>query len=113
MHKRFAAILLCSALISTMGAAQNHTPAVSALPKVRTVTAFVRLDRAGYRAQVAEALKLLRTAKEALTRAGYEVETLRITTQPFPEYTRGMSAEQALVFFRDYDKLSQQEGFTP
>jgi uncharacterized protein len=120
MHKPFAAVLLFSVFITTMGAAQSSPgaaqsppPAASSLPKVRTVTAFVRLDRAAYRAQAAEALKLLRAAKEALTRAGYEVETLRITTQPFPEYTRGMSAEQALEFFRDYDKLAQQEGFTP
>ena len=65
------------------------------LPKVRTVTAFVRLDRANYQAQVAEALKMLRAAKDALTKAGYEVETIRITTQPFPEYTKGLTADQA------------------
>lgn len=112
MHKRFtAALLLFLFFIANIALAQS-SPA-SPLPKVRAVTAFIRLDRASYRAQVADALKLLHAAKAAFTQAGYEVETIRITTQPFPEYTRGMSAEQALQFFRDYDKLAQQEGFTP
>jgi uncharacterized protein len=119
MRKPFA-VLLLSVFLALMGEAQSARPSSASLPlssvslpKIRTVTAFVRLDRAAYRAQVAEALKLLRAAKEALTRAGYEVETIRITTQPFPEFIRGMSAEQALDFFREFDKLSQQEGFTP
>ena len=82
-------------------------------PKVRTITAFVRLDRATYRAQVDEALKMLRQAKAEFVKAGYEVETIRITSQPFPEYIAGLSAEQALEFFREYDQLAQREGFAP
>ena len=99
-------------VFSTIAAAQSGSPAPS-LPKLRTVTAFVRLDRTSYRTQVADALKLLHAAKDAFTKAGYEVETIRITTQPFPEFTRGLSAEQALAFFKELDKLSLQEGFTP
>jgi uncharacterized protein (UPF0210 family) len=113
MHKRSAVALLPLLLATAMGMAQSSQPAASALPKIRTVTAFVRLDRAAYRAQVADALKMLHAAKDAFIKAGYEVETIRITTQPFPEFTKGLSAEQALEFFRDYDKLAQQEGFTP
>jgi len=99
-------------VFSTIVAAQSGSPAPSR-PKLRTVTAFVRLDRTSYRTQVADALKLLHAAKDAFTKAGYEVETIRITTQPFPEFTRGLSAEQALAFFKELDKLSLQEGFTP
>jgi uncharacterized protein (UPF0210 family) len=113
MHKRSAAILLPLLLTAAIGAAQSSQPVPASPPKVRTVTAFVRLDRATWRAQVADALKTLRAAKDALIRAGYEVETIRITTQSFPEFTKGLSAEQTLEFFRDYDKLAQQEGFTP
>jgi uncharacterized protein len=128
MHKQFAFFFLVvlTALVTLSGAtsaaqgapatapsALGAPSAISSSPKIRTVTAFVRLDRGAYTAQVADALKLLRAAKDALTEAGYEVETIRITTQPFPEYTRGLSAEQALQFFRDYDKLAQQQGFSP
>lgn len=83
------------------------------LPKIRTVTAFIRLDRRAYRSQVEKALTFLRAAKAELTKAGYEVETVRITTQPFPEYTKGLTPEQALAFFHEYDALAQKEGFTP
>jgi uncharacterized protein (UPF0210 family) len=113
MHKRLSAALLLMLLTAAVGhtqASQSNTPP---LPKLRTVTAFVRLDRANYQAQVAEALKMLRAARGAFTKAGYEVETIRITTQPFPEFTKGLTAEQALEFFHAFDKLAQKEEFTP
>ena len=119
MIKRFA-ITLLFLLAASIGFAQSPSTN-AALPnarpqtgaKVRAITAFVRLNRATYQTQVAEALKMLRAAKDAFSKAGYEVETLRITTQPFPEYTKGLTPEQALEFFHAYDKLAQQEGFTP
>jgi uncharacterized protein len=80
-------------------------------PKVRAITAFVRLDRAQYEQQIQETVKFLHQAKVAFEKSGYEVETIRITTQPFPEYTRGMTDEQVLAFFRDYDALAVKEGF--
>jgi len=121
MPKRFAVALLSLLLTASMAFAQGsatNAPSTNAalpkiVPKIRTVTAFVRLNRTTYQAQVAEALKMLHTAKDAFAKAGYEVETLRITTQSFPEYTKGLTAEQSLEFFHAYDKLAQQEGFTP
>lgn len=80
-------------------------------PKVRAITAFLRLDRARYQAQVGDTLVFLRKAKAEFEKAGYEVETLRISTQPFPEYTRGLTRAQALAFFREYDALAGKENF--
>src|SRR5215471_9900103 len=114
MRKRIATIVLGSLWVLCVAAAQAQQPATPASrPKVRTVTAFVRLDRESYRSQVADALKILRAAKGELTAAGYEVETIRITSQPFPDYIKGLSVEQALAFFHEYDKLAKEEGFTP
>jgi uncharacterized protein (UPF0210 family) len=113
MHKSLASALLFLLVIASGAGAQSPAKTAPSLPKVRTVTAFVRLDRANYRTQVADALKMLRAAKDALSKAGYEVETIRITTQPFPQYTTGLTPEQTLQFFHDYDKLAKQEGFTP
>jgi uncharacterized protein (UPF0210 family) len=113
MPKRFAIALLYLFLAAPCCFPQSPTSSASQLPKVRTVTAFVRLDRATYQVQVSEALKMLAVAKAALTKAGYEVETIRITTQPFPEYTKGLTADQALEFFRAFDQLAQKENFTP
>jgi uncharacterized protein (UPF0210 family) len=78
-------------------------------PKVRTITAFIRLDAGQYTQQVADALTMLRNAKARYELAGYEVESIRITTQPFPEYTHGLTKEATLAFFHDLDNLAKKE----
>ena len=78
-------------------------------PKVRAITAFIRLDPSQYKKQIADTLAMLRNAKSRFELAGYEVQTIRITTQPFPEYTQGMSKQEILAFFHDFDTLAKQE----
>jgi uncharacterized protein len=80
-------------------------------PKIRAITAFIRLDRAHYKEQIQDTLHFLRQAKSAFEKSGFEVETIRITTQPFPEYTHDLSEAEALAFFSDYDALAVKEGF--
>jgi len=82
-----------------------------AKPKVRAITAFLKLDRTQYREQIQETLRMLRQARRAVEAGGYQVEGVRITTQPFPDYTRGLSRPDALRFFREYDALAIQESF--
>ena len=90
-------------------AARQEAPAPK--PKIRAVTAFIRLERPRYKEQIQTTLEFLRQAKAAFTKKGYDVETIRITTQPFPEYTKDLSSGQALAFLRDYDALAVKEGF--
>jgi uncharacterized protein (UPF0210 family) len=97
----FLAFLLFAAAVLSTPAAEK--------PKVRAITAFIRLDPSQYKDQVADSLKMLRNAKARFELAGYEVQTIRITTQPFPEYTRGMSKQAVLAFFHDFDTLAKQE----
>ncbi len=97
-----SALLFVAAIMPASGAEK---------PKVRTITAFLRLDTKQYRQQIADALTMLRAAKSEYEKAGYLVETIRIATQPFPEYTRGMSKQAALAFFHDLDNLAKQENF--
>jgi uncharacterized protein (UPF0210 family) len=104
-------VLVFFALLSTTVPAQQT--ASTPHPRIRAITAFIRMDQQNYRSQVAEALTMLRAAKADFSKAGYEVETIRITTQPFPEIIKGLTNQQALDFFHDYDKLAQQEGFAP
>jgi len=80
-------------------------------PRIRTITAFINLDPAEYKQQVAETMQMLRRAKTIFESRGFEVQTLRIATQPFPEYTKGMSTQQAVAFFKDYDALAEKEKF--
>jgi uncharacterized protein (UPF0210 family) len=102
-HVAILGTLLFAAVVAPTSAAEK--------PKVRTITAFVRLDTTQYKQQITDTLTMLRNAKARFELAGYEVETIRISTQPFPEYTRGMSKQAMLAFFHDLDNLAKQENF--
>jgi len=80
-------------------------------PRVRAITAFVSIDPTTYVKQIQDALVMLRKAKSAFEKGGYEVQTIRITTQPFPQYTRGITKAEALEFFKGFDALSKTESF--
>ncbi len=112
MKLRFIAAAYLLALLF-LGVCHAQPVSSGSLPKIRTVTAFIRLDRQSYRSQIEKALTFLRAAKAEFTKAGYDVETIRITTQPFPEYIKGLTPAQALAFFHEYDALAQKEEFTP
>jgi len=105
----FALCLSLALSLAALSRASDEAPAPK--PKIRAVTAFVRLERPRYQEQIAETLRFLRQAKSAFEKKGYEVETIRITTQPFTEYTKGLSTDAALAFFRDYDALAVKDGF--
>src|SRR4029077_8129782 len=91
--------------------AQQNAVAGQEKPKIRAITAFINLDRAQYQVQVADALKMLRRAQTILGSRGYAVQKSRISTQPFPEYTKGLTTEQAVAFFKQYDALATQQKF--
>jgi len=91
----------------------SFAQAASSNPKVRAITAFVRLDRATYQKQIAEALGVLRKAKSGFESSGYEVESLRITTQPLGELVAGLPEEQAFDFLKQLDDYSVKETFIP
>jgi len=82
-------------------------------PKVRAITAFVTIDRAHYQAQIGDTLRMLRAGRAAFEKGGFEVQSIRIVTQPFPEYIRGLSKDEALAFCRAFDELAQKEQFEP
>ncbi len=48
-----------------------------------------------------------------LKTAGYQVQTLRLTTQSLGEFIAGMANEQALAFLARLDQLSVKEDFLP
>jgi len=117
---RSFAALLAFALAVSAGAqtrpqvrprAAAPVPASADKPKVRAITAFINLDRANYRQQVADAVKMLKYARTVFDTRGYPVQSIRISTQPFPQYTVGMTAPQAIAFFKDLDALAQKDGF--
>jgi uncharacterized protein len=99
-------------LFSLAGIADaQQKPAQPEKPKIRAITAFINLDRTQYQPQIADAVKMLKYARTVFESRGFEVQTIRISTQPFPEYTKGLTNEQALAFFRNYDAVAAQEKF--
>jgi uncharacterized protein (UPF0210 family) len=80
-------------------------------PKVRAITAFIHIDAAHYEGQVAEAVKFLNAAREEYKGAGFEVETIRVVTQPLAAYTKGMKHADAVVLLRKFDELAGELGF--
>ena len=103
MRKAVALVLLLASIAFTQ-----------ARPKVRAITAFIRIDATHLDAQVAEAVKFLNAAREEIHKAsGFEVESIRVVTQPLADYTKGMKPADGLALLRKYADLAAKLGFTP
>jgi len=75
-------------------------------PKVRAITAFVNIAPAGYRGELKKVRDVLGEVQKEYETAGYEVQSVRITTQPFPTYVKGMQHAEALKLLQQLDALS-------
>lgn len=110
--KRLAVVALV--FLSLQASAQTESSrSPTSNPKVRAITAFVRLDQARWEQEVEQALGVLRKAKAEFESAGYQVESLRITTQPLGELVAGLSEDSAVSFLGRFDQLSAEEDFIP
>ncbi len=98
--------LAATLALSCTLAAQTPT---AGKPKVRAITAFVRLDAKNYQHQLADALTVLHKTEAEFKSQGYEVETIRFTTQPLADLTSGLSEDQALAFLGQLDQLAVKE----
>jgi uncharacterized protein (UPF0210 family) len=95
MRKLFFALTVVVLVYVT----QTHTTgAAEVRPRIRAVTAFIEIDPNNYASRIEDAQKFLASAKDALNKAGFEGAGGRITTQPFPQYTRGMKNDDAVSF---------------
>ncbi len=105
--KRFlpAIILIAAVFFPPLRAADR------AKPKVRAVTGFITIDAKSYPSQFEEAAKFLTQVRETIQAAGYEVQGIRITTQPFPDYTRGLNRAEALKLLRGISELAGKQHF--
>lgn len=101
---RLLLILCLTLLVAGSVVAEDHVE--KDRPKVRAITAFIRLDPADYKHQLAETVQTLNVAKRKFEQGGWAVETVRVTTQPFPEFVRGLSREKALSLLFDLDNLA-------
>jgi uncharacterized protein (UPF0210 family) len=102
-----AGILLTCLIVSALYAADRPKP------KVRAITGFITIDAKSYASQIADAVKFLSHVRDVVQSAGYDVAGIRISTQPFPEYTRGLSHDDARGVLRGIDDLSATLRFAP
>ena len=100
-------------MVEAASAAAVTQPSPYTKPKVRAITGFLRLDRTTYTQQISDALSVIRAAKAEFEQQGYQVETLRIVTQPLGELVTGLSDADALKFLKTFDDLGKKESFLP
>src|SRR5215831_3518061 len=101
-------LVLCYAILVCLSGAYRASSA-EVRPRIRAVTAFIKIDPGNYAARIEEAQKFLASAKEALNKAGFEGAGGRITTQPFPQYTKGMKTEDAVAFVGKLREAASRE----
>src|SRR2546428_1384605 len=113
--KSFLLALFVSSVCAYLaGSAQPKSSSTTAAPnttapshrfRIRTITAGVNLRNTSDLATVESAIVFLQRAKKKFEDEGYEIQTLRIATQPLPEYLNGKSRGAALADLKAIDGL--------
>src|SRR5438876_10750256 len=88
---------LAPVVIVALAAAPAPRAADPVKPRVRAITGFVTIDAKSYPSQIQETVTFLSQVRDAVKAAGYDVAGIRISTQPFPEFTRGLSHADAMA----------------
>src|SRR5215471_18336669 len=101
--------IVCAVFLVLMCFGARRASSAEVRPRIRAVTAFIEIDSNNYVARVEEAQRFLATAKEALNKAGFEGAGGRITTQPFPQYTKGMKTEEAVALIAKLREAASKE----
>jgi uncharacterized protein len=94
--------------VAAAGGAAAAEGAAAATPPVRAITAFVDLDPARYAEQFRQVAAGLRQAQALFAQDGFTVQTLRITTQPFMKYVRGLDSAHAVTLLERLEDLGRQ-----
>src|SRR5262245_59419334 len=100
--------VLCLVILACVGVLRPVSSA-EVRPRIRAVTAFIEIDPNNYSERIQEAQKFLAAARDALNKAGFEGAGGRITTQPFPQYTKGMSVAGAVAFVGKLREAASKE----
>ncbi|HNP08131.1 MAG TPA: DUF711 family protein [Cyclobacteriaceae bacterium] len=104
----FVQLLICSlivllAIVQTFG--QNKK-----LFHIRTITAGVTLTSLEDTVTIESAIQFLLEAKVEFNNKGYDVQTLRIATQPFYQYLNGKTYDEALPYLVKLDQRVKKSG---
>jgi uncharacterized protein (UPF0210 family) len=103
-RRDFARLLPLAALLplaSTVGA-----PVTENNFRLRTITAGLHMQESGGFDQAEAAIAFLRNAREIFEVKGYEVQTLRLATQPLQEYLPDWSSSQSIQAILALDQFA-------
>jgi len=103
INSRRLAIALLLALMPVKSGAPGSTLEKHPF-KVRTITAGVNLKSTHDLATIEAAMAFLARARKRFEQAGYEVQTVRITTQPLGEYLGARSRDDAIADLTALDR---------
>lgn len=104
------AIAFCVAVIALSACSFSSAARAADKPIIRAITVFAEISPAHLESTLHEAVATLKAAKASFEREGYTVQTIRISTQPFPLLVRNMTQKEALDFFNKYADALQKEG---
>src|SRR5438445_178736 len=80
--------------------------------RVRTVTAGITLNNLDDTTSLSTAIEFLKKAKQAYIDNGYELQTIRISTQNLYKYLNQYSYNDALPFLVRLDKIAQKDNIS-
>lgn len=103
--KKLVGVLVGAALLPFAQSSLRAGPAADHRFKIRTITAGVNLKSTRDLSPIETAIAFLERTKKKFEGAGYDVQTLRITTQPFPSYLGGRDRNEALGDLKALDRL--------
>jgi len=73
--------------------------------RIRTITAGVNLQSTTDLKTIQSAIEFLQHARKKFEQQGYEIQTVRIATQPLPQYLNGKSRAAALADLKKIDEV--------
>jgi uncharacterized protein (UPF0210 family) len=88
---------------------QKKPPATSRRFRIRTITAGVNLDSTNDLKTIESAIDFLQKARKKFEDEGYEIQTVRIATQPLSQYLNGKSRTAALDDLKRIDGVLSEK----
>jgi len=78
--------------------------------KIRTITAGINLAYPEFDTAIRRAVDFAVRARSLFIRRGYEVQSIRISTQPWPEYTKRLSRAEIVDVIGEIEALAEAGG---
>ena len=91
--------------IKSRPSSQSRKAVPSRRFRIRTITAGVNLDSTGDLKTIESAIEFLQRARKKFEDEGYEIQTVRIATQPFSQYLNGKSRVAAIADLKKIDQI--------